>query len=45
MEASGDSDEDVIRDVIGQATKAMREQSLQESGDDCYDEAGSSEDD
>ena len=45
VEASGDSDEDVIRDVIGQATKAMREQSLQESDDDSYDEAGSSEDD
>ena len=45
VEASGDSDEDVIGDVIGQATKAMREQSLQESDDDSYDEAKSSEDD
>ena len=26
VEASGDSEEDVIREVIGEATKAMREQ-------------------
>ena len=46
VEASGDSEEDVIREVIGEATKAMREQSgygIAED-DDSYDEASDSED-
>ena len=43
--ASGESDEDVIRNVIGQATKAMREQSELSDDDNSYDEAGDSEED
>ena len=46
VEASGDSEEGVIREVIGEATKAMIEQSGYGTGeeDDCYDEASDSED-
>ena len=50
VEASGESDEDIIREVIGEATEAMREQSAhgttsEEGEDNFYDEAiGSSED-
>ena len=50
VEASGESDEDIIREVIGEATEAMREQSArgttsEEGEDNSYDEAsGSSED-
>ena len=43
--ASGESDEDGIRNVIGQATKAMREQSELSDDDNSYDEAGDSEED
>ena len=48
VEASGDSEEDIIREVIGEATKAMKEQSRYglEYDDNSYDEAsGDSEDD
>ena len=50
VEASGESDEDIIREVIGEATEAMREQSgrgtiSEEEEDNSYDDArGSSED-
>ena len=47
VEASGDSEEDIIREVIGEATRAMKEQSefgAMES-DDSYDEASSSSED
>jgi hypothetical protein len=46
VEASGDSGEDIIRDVIGEATRAMREQSGQGTeDDDSYDEAGGDSED
>ena len=50
VEASGESDKDIIREVIGEATEAMREQSglgttSEEEEDNSYHEAsGSSED-
>ena len=46
VEASGDSEEDVIREDIGEATKAMKEQSGYgtDEDDDSYDEESDSED-
>ena len=38
VESAGESEEDVMRNVIGQATRAMREQASEDS-DNSYDEA------
>ena len=43
LESGEETDEDVIRNVIGQATRAMRGQSSG-SSDNSYDEADSEED-